>query len=231
MISGWPGRLESGPMRVGLVRHGESEGNAASTLQGCRMDAPLSLRGRRQAEALAIRLAVEEIDRFFASPLKRARETAVIVEAPHGVGLAVDRDLVEFDWGAWTGRPLDDQLEREVEAIRVRWRAGDVDLSPPNGESPSRAAARADHFLSRLAAAGASAPVVVAHGRFNRILISRLVGRDLCRMDEVRQRNGSLSLFEWDGASPARPILLDDVSHLQKELAVALGRSDSLVRG
>ncbi len=216
-------------MKVALVRHGESEANAASTLQGCRLDAPLSSRGRRQAEALAVRLAGDGIDRFFASPLQRARETAVLVEAPHGVGLTVDPDLVEFDWGTWTGRPLDDEMEREVAAIRGRWRAGDVNVAPPSGESPVTAVKRADRFLARLAASGLRAPLVVAHGRFNRVLMARLLGRDLSRMDEVRQRNGSLSLFEWDGSSPAAPLLLDDVSHLDADLAMPIGKSDSFL--
>jgi len=215
-------------VKVSVVRHGESEANAASTLQGCRVDAPLSSRGRRQAEALAVRLAGEEIDRFFTSPLLRARDTASLVEAPHGVGLSVDPDLVEFDWGSWTGRPLDDDLEREVALIRGRWRAGDVHVAAPEGESPVDAGRRAGRFLARLAVSGFSSPVVVAHGRFNRVLVALLLGRELSRMDDVRQRNGSISLFEWDGASPARTLLLDDVSHLDEHLARPVGRSDSL---
>ena len=49
-------------MKIFLVRHGESEGNLGGTLQGCRLDTPLTRRGRRQAEALAVRLAEAEIE-------------------------------------------------------------------------------------------------------------------------------------------------------------------------
>lgn len=201
-------------MRLGLIRHGESEGNVAATLQGCRIDAHLSARGRKQAGALAIRLAEHPLDLVVSSPMVRARETATIVEAPHGVGVIVDVELVEFDWGIWTGRPLDEDLEREVGEIRARWRSGDVDVRTPGGESPVLAAERARRVLSRLAARRSSAPLVVAHGRFNRILMTVLLGKDLSRMDEIRQRNGSLSLFDWDGTGPATPLLLDDVDHL-----------------
>ena len=201
-------------MRLGLVRHGESEGNVAVTLQGCRIDAHLSPRGRKQAEALAVRLADEPVDGVVASPMTRARETAAILEAPHGVGVSLDVELVEFDWGAWTGRPLDEDLERQGAAIRARGRAGDVDGPAPGGESPLLAAGRASRVLARLKARGVRAPLLVAHGRFNRILMTVLLGRDLSRMDEIRQRNGSLSLFEWDGDGAATPLLLDDVGHL-----------------
>jgi broad specificity phosphatase PhoE len=86
------------------------------------------------------------------------------------------------------------------------------------------AGARAARVLARLKDAGPAAPLVVAHGRFNRILVATLLGKDLERMDEVRQRNGSISVFEWDGAGPATPLLLDDVSHLGGEVSTPTGK-------
>ena len=215
-------------VRVGIVRHGESEGNLASTLQGCRLDTALSSRGRRQAEALAIRLAGEPIDVVVSSPMLRAKETAATILAPHGVPLRIDTDLVEFDWGEWTGRSLDDDLERQVGEIRARWRAGDVAVATPRGESPVIAAERAERALTRLRQSGARSPLIVAHGRFNRILMAVLLGRHLSRMDEIRQRNGSYSLFEWDGNGVATPIFLDSIDHLEAEMAEGGGRSDSV---
>lgn len=215
-------------MRIQLVRHGESEGNVAATLQGCRLDTPLSARGRRQAESLAIRLQAEDVDTVVSSPMMRAKETAEIIAAPHGLGITLDTDLVEFDWGTWTGRLLDEEMEREVAGLRARWRSGDTELAPPGGETPLRAAQRARRFLARLKGTGPLAPLVVAHGRFNRILMAVLLGRDLSRMDEVRQRNGSVSVFEWDGDGAARPALLDDVEHLSADLRVVTGVNESV---
>jgi broad specificity phosphatase PhoE len=215
-------------MLVRIARHGESEGNFAGSLQGSRFDTPLSARGSRQAEYLAIRLAREEIDAVWASPLIRARETAAIVAAPLGLGVSLDADLVEFDWGVWSGRPYDGAIEKEVSGVRARWRAGETELSPAGGESPAHTAVRADRFLARLHASEARAPLIVAHGRFNRILMTRLLRRELGRMDEIRQRNGSLSAFEWDGSAPATPLLLDDVSHMPPEIRTVSVLSDSV---
>ncbi len=215
-------------MLLRLARHGESEGNFAGSLQGSRFDTPLSARGLRQAESLAIRLAEEGLDAVWASPMRRARETAEIVAAPHGVSVSIDADLVEFDWGGWSGRPFDGALEADVSAVRARWRAGETGLAPSGGESPEAAAARATRFLARLAATGARAPLVVAHGRFNRILMAVLLGRPLSRMDEIRQRNGSLSVFEWDGAGVAQAVLLDDVGHIAPPLQTVSVLSDSV---
>src|ERR1035437_3955566 len=215
-------------MLVRIARHGESEGNFAGSLQGARFDTPLSARGSRQAEYLAIRLPGEAIDAVWASPMIRARETAAAVAAVLGLGVSLDPDLVEFDWGAWSGRPYDGEIEKEVSGVRARGRAGETELSPSGGESPARAAARADRFLARLLSSGSRAPLVVAHGRFNRILMTRLLGRALGRMDEIRQRNGSLSVFEWDGSDPAAPLLLDDISHQPPEIRNVSVLSDSV---
>ena len=123
-------------MLVRIARHGESEGNFAGALQGSRFDTPLSARGSRQAEFLAIRLAREAIDAVWASPMIRARETAAIVAAPLGLGVSLDGDLVEFDWGVWSGRPYDGAIEKEVSGVRARWRAGETELSPREGSRP-----------------------------------------------------------------------------------------------
>ncbi|MEO6326285.1 MAG: histidine phosphatase family protein [Thermoanaerobaculia bacterium] len=215
-------------MRVCLIRHGESEGNVAATLQGCRLDTPLSPRGRKQAESLAIRLLNEPMDAVIASPMSRARETAEIVAAPHGLGISTDADLLEFDWGSWTGRSLDQEMERHVAELRARWRAGEVDVRTPGGESPVLAAVRAGRFLARLRAKKVLAPLVVAHGRFNRVLMALILNRDLSRMDEIKQRNGSVSIFELDEEGKATSVSLDDVEHLSAELRVVTGANDSV---
>lgn len=216
-------------MRVFLVRHGESEGNFAGTLQGSRSDTQLSARGLEQTRLLAHRLAGERLDAGFTSPMIRARQTAEILLAKHdGFRVVVDADLLEFDWGTWSGRPLDAELEAEVAAVRSRWKAGETRLAPPGGESPEDAAARAERFLGRLRRETPAFPLVVAHGRFNRILMAVLLGRPLARMDEIRQRNASLSVFEWSGDAPARALVLDDVSHLPERLRTTSVLSDSV---
>jgi hypothetical protein len=55
-----------------------------------------------------------------------------------------------------------------------------------------------------------------------------LLGRPLSRMDEIRQRNGSLSVFEWDGTAPATPVLLDDVGHIPGTIQTDSILSDSV---
>jgi broad specificity phosphatase PhoE len=97
-----------------LVRHGETDWNAEGKLQG-HTDRPLNKYGRRQAQALADKLAGERIDAVYASDLARARETAEIVGEKLGLTVAVDPDLREKNWGNWEGLTSDERLHIEFE--------------------------------------------------------------------------------------------------------------------
>jgi broad specificity phosphatase PhoE len=97
-----------------LVRHGETDWNAEGKLQG-HTDRPLNDCGRRQAKALAGRLAAERIDAVYASDLSRARETAEILGEKLGLAVVVDPDLREKNWGTWEGLTSDERLHIEFE--------------------------------------------------------------------------------------------------------------------
>jgi probable phosphoglycerate mutase len=97
-----------------LVRHGETDWNAEGKLQG-HTDRPLNDYGRRQARALADRLAGENVDAVYASDLSRARETAEILGEKFGLAVVVDPDLREKNWGSWEGLTPDERLHIEFE--------------------------------------------------------------------------------------------------------------------
>jgi broad specificity phosphatase PhoE len=59
--------------------------------------------GRRQAAALAERLANDGVEAVYSSDLARARETAEIVGERLGLAVVVDPDLRERNWGSWEG--------------------------------------------------------------------------------------------------------------------------------
>lgn len=64
---------------------------------------PLSKKGQRQSERLADRFADVSIRAIYSSPLRWARETAVILANPLGIAIETAPYLTEFDVGAWTG--------------------------------------------------------------------------------------------------------------------------------
>ena len=96
-----------------FVRHGETDWNAEGRLQG-HTDRPLNEYGRRQAQALADRLAAgAPVDAIYASDLARAKETAEIVGERLGLPVVVDADLREKHWGNWEGLTPDERAAIE----------------------------------------------------------------------------------------------------------------------
>jgi broad specificity phosphatase PhoE len=74
-------------MRLYLVRHAQSEANAG--LPGASRDCSLTELGRRQAQAVAQRLARHRIDRVLASPYVRTLETAEAIRLATGAPASV----------------------------------------------------------------------------------------------------------------------------------------------
>ncbi len=90
-----------------IIRHGQTEGNAAKQLQG-RQDNPLNEAGVRQASEAGQRLADAGVrfSRVYTSPLVRAVRTAEIV-AP-GTPQIIDERLIEMEYGPYEGMSLTD---------------------------------------------------------------------------------------------------------------------------
>ncbi|HWP34483.1 MAG TPA: histidine phosphatase family protein, partial [Thermodesulfobacteriota bacterium] len=166
------------PTTVYLVRHGATAWNEAGRWAG-RADMPMSELGRRQIERLAARLAAAApVARIYTSPLARARETAAILDAALGAGVAVDPRLVEVSYGAWEGkRPAEVRATPEGAAWYDRWEARPGSVPAPGGELAADALARALAALREVAARHPGARVVVCgHRSLNRIVLAHALG-------------------------------------------------------
>jgi probable phosphoglycerate mutase len=103
-------------MELILVRHGLPE--RVENDDGTPADPPLSAAGRQQAERVAQWLARERIERVYASPLRRAVETAQPLAAALSTELRIEPGVSEFDQDAQHYVPLE-ELKRTDYA---RWR-------------------------------------------------------------------------------------------------------------
>ncbi len=186
-------------MAVYLLRHAETDDNAARVVQ--LPHAPLSARGRAQAERLAQRLADAGITRIRASDLARAAETAAALAAMIGVRVEVDPALAERDYGDVRGRPYA-TLTEDIFA---------PDYEPPGGESWAAFHRRVDAVWAatlRLAAETPGHLAVVTHG-----LVCEAVRRrhlDGAADADVRWGNTAVTIVE-----PPRAVrLLACTTHL-----------------
>src|ERR1051326_3549978 len=132
-----------------LVRHGVTP-TTGKVLPGRRPGLHLSDDGRKQADAAAKRIAgLKRVAAIYSSPLERARETAAAIARARRMPIRIDRGLFECDFGAWTGKRLDelrkrpewDVVQRHPSAFRF-----------PGGESFSEMQARITGAIARLVA-------------------------------------------------------------------------------
>jgi alpha-ribazole phosphatase len=131
-------------MKIFLVRHGESEANAADRIS----DDPsrivnITERGRAQAEASADKLRAIRFTHAYASEFPRAQQTAAILLRHHGLPLRIDRRLNERRSGM-DGLP--------VHAFNDLARADPLRYKPERGESFLEQMERLRGFLDEIAA-------------------------------------------------------------------------------
>src|SRR4051812_46856956 len=99
-------RKPTPPTLVLYVRHGQTA-TTGTNLPGRAPGLHLSDAGREQAASAAGRVAeLSRVDAVYASPLERARETAAPIATARKLKVTVDRGLLEWDFGDWTGGEL-----------------------------------------------------------------------------------------------------------------------------
>ncbi len=154
----------SGPERIVLVRHGETEWSASGQ-HTSRTDLPLIEAGREQARALERPLRGRTFTAVLSSPLKRALETCRLT----GFGDVVElrEELHEWDYGDYEG--LTTPQIKDGRPDWDLWRDG-----CPGGESPDQVCARADRLLASLAEVDGEV-LMFAHGHILRVLSARWV--------------------------------------------------------
>lgn len=157
------------PTRVLLVRHGQSEWNAAGRWQG-QADPPLTDLGRRQARSAAAALGA--VDAVFASDLQRAAETAAIIAGELGIGpVVLDEGLRERDAGEWSGltrteidRAWPGYLDPPADE-HASFGPSAAPRRPPSWEPDDAVLARARAALARIHdAVGDGEVIAVTHG-------------------------------------------------------------------
>lgn len=179
-------------LQVYLVRHGETEWNAARRIQG-QSDSPLTEKGVFQAKQIAERVRNEGITHVISSDLGRTKRTAQIIADACGCEITTDPRLRELHMGVLETRELD-KLSSKEEAWRKQMVDGTPDGRIPDGETMSELATRMHEALnSCLNLPAGSKPLLVSHGIALGCLVSTLLGLPAHAERRLRLRNCSLS--------------------------------------
>jgi broad specificity phosphatase PhoE len=178
-----------------LLRHGE-HGLLGRVLAGRMPGVGLTECGRAEIAAVAERLAGEPIAAIYSSPLQRTRESAEIVAARLDLPIEFRDDVIELDFGEWTGATF--------ESIRAdpRWEAWRTQRSLarlPGGESMRQVQRRmVDALLDINGRHPHQTVVVVSHGDVIRSALLFALGMSLDSYNSIEISQGSTSTLRID---------------------------------
>lgn len=192
-----------------LVRHGETEWSRTHRHTG-RTDLPLEPAGEQEARATAQPLADLQPALVLSSPLSRARETATLAGfgAETGTELALDPDLMEWDYGDYEGKTT-----ASIQAERPGWllfRDG-----CPQGEDAAQVGTRADRIVARVRSVDADV-LLFSHGHFCRVLAARWLGLPAEHGRYFTLSTAAISVLGYEHSREEPAILCwNDQHHLQ----------------
>lgn len=159
-------------MRLYLVRHSESHANLRKVMENRPPGPGLTERGIAQARRLGEELNSLGIGQVWASPLRRAEETAQHISALLGLAYQTHTGLLEFDCGDLEGQG-DEASWAEHWRTDQLWVEGHLDARVGGGESLREIQARFAGFIHQLSGPPA---LVVAHGGIYRVALPSLLG-------------------------------------------------------
>ena len=196
--------------RLLLIRHASIEANGkrlAGRLPGMHLDEL----GKRQALALGERLSRLPIAAIYSSPLERAFETAEPIARLLGRKVAIREELLEIEFGDWTGKTFG-----ELDELPEFQRFNSFRSCSPvqGGEFMLQAQLRMVLALDVLRRAHADECVaVVSHGDMIRAAIAYYAGIPLDLFQRLEVSPASVSTIDIDDTA-VRLVSINDTAGL-----------------
>lgn len=159
-----------------LIRHATTD-VIGHRITGRLPGVALSTVGVAEAEALAASLSGLSLDAVCSSPLERARDTAAALARPRKLPVEIVDDLLEVNYGEWSGRTLEEL------AADPHWRTYNTYRSAtriPGGETALELQARSVTAIEMLRAKhGEATLAVVTHSDVIKAVLAFYLGMSL----------------------------------------------------
>lgn len=201
-------------IKLYLVRHGETDGNAQQWYQGS-TDVPLNARGIVQAKYLGDFLKDEQFTAVYSSDLLRAEKTAELVAAPHRLPVTTYAELREINFGEWEGHTYNEIIEQWPGEIETFYES-DGTMRARGGESFAEVEERAMTKIRDILAnhGDGDTVLVVSHGATIRCLIFGLLGLKLTRVWCFQQFNTAFNIIDYYGTKNVMTVM-NSTRHLE----------------
>ncbi len=211
------------PLRLHLLRHGQTPTSRDNVFCGAHLDPELTADGLAMAQAFADAHADAHWQRIYAGPLQRTQATARIIADRAGVPFETRGAITEIDYGRWDGLSAD-TVDREFHDDFVRWTADPAWNAPTDGETAITLARRMLGVVEEVTQDVPDGDVLfVTHKASIRALLCTLLGVDVGRFRfRFACPTGSVSVIEFGRHGPLA-LSIADRSHLNARLRGAEG--------
>lgn len=154
-----------------IVRHGETDTNYTGKINGSATNLSLNETGKKQVNYLKKHLNINDFDEVYASPLKRAQETAEILN--QGVHeIKIDNRLREINYGAWDGLSAADVQAKYPQCFdENNYLSANYSDYSEGSETYKEVLERLQSFIDDMSNKGNEKILVVCHGFVTRSFV------------------------------------------------------------
>jgi len=209
---------------VVLIRHGHSTANLKGILAGRNNRVGLTPRGKSEAKAIATHFSETHFDAIYSSPLKRCIDTAEPLLQGSKRKLKLLEDLVEMEYGSWSGKPLR-QLSKEPLWKSIQTRPSTVRF--PGGESFLEMSQRANQAVLD-AAVGHQRIAIFSHGDVIKAIVAFHLGMPLDSFQRIGIDPASISTIRLPSSHLT---LMNSTAHLKSTSTHDGGKRDQYTLG
>jgi broad specificity phosphatase PhoE len=168
--------------------------------------------GLQQSRATAAAVADLPIDALYASPLRRAMQTAELFSETLGLPIRTDDRFKEIHAGIFQDKRRCD-VEQLYPEETARWVSEDPEYVIPGGESRRQLMDRGTAAFHELAGRDHQRVVVVSHGRLLVVTLKALL-RIPPAQPPFSLQNASITRVATNGDGKFELLALDEVDHL-----------------
>jgi probable phosphoglycerate mutase len=183
-----------------IIRHGETEFNKQSIIQGSGVDSELNDTGRIQANAFYQAYHQTPFELVICSALQRSYQTIEpFLELK--IPLEKDSNINEINWGIHEGQKSAPWMIERFNQVVSQWKIGNYKASVEKGESAASLSTRLSTFLDRIRFKKESNILICSHGRTLRCLMCLINQEPLSEMEKYRHSNTGLFLIRQSGGN------------------------------
>lgn len=172
-----------------IVRHGKTNWNELKLLQG-KTDIELNEEGKKQVKELSKAIDLDKIDICISSPLKRTKQTSLLI-TENKIPIIYDDLLLERGFGNYEGKPIKPEL------IEMQWDYK-LNYQEENVEPIQECLERAKQFLEKIDKTYQNKNIlIVSHGSLIKSLHFNLIGYDE-NTDFLSFRPKNATVYEYE---------------------------------